>query len=88
MLDQLAHAGIVATSTNGSDKQSVGSQRATNVVLDADQLALQELAVGQKRAHFLHLDILHMDGAEPAQSHHLRNSVRIIPVGFVANRRQ
>jgi hypothetical protein len=36
------------------------------VVLDIDQFALQKLAVGKKRALLLHLDILDMDGPEPA----------------------
>jgi hypothetical protein len=70
-LDQLADACIVLATTDGPDKQSVGSERATNVVLDVDQLALRKFSIGQERAHLPHLDILNMHGAEPVQPHHL-----------------
>jgi hypothetical protein len=86
--DQLAHARFILAAADGSDQQSVGSQRAANVVLDFDQLALQKLAVRQKLTHLLHFDILRIDGAEPAQSHHLCNTTRIVPIGLVAHRRQ
>jgi len=33
--------------------------------------------------YLLHLNVLHMDSAEPAQPHHLRNPARIVPVGFL-----
>ena len=59
--EQLADAGFVSSSADGANEQPIGPQRATNVVFDVDQLALQELPVGQKRAHLLHVDVLDMD---------------------------
>lgn len=47
---------------------------------ERDQFAFLELSVGQTCAHLLHLDVLRVNGAEPSQSHHLRNSARIVPV--------
>jgi hypothetical protein len=90
VLDELAHARIVATATDGPDKQSVGSERAANVVLDVDQFALEKLAVGQKaRASSASRYSLHdMDGAEPTQPHHLCNTARIVSVGFIAHRKR
>jgi hypothetical protein len=38
------------------------------MVFDVDQLALQELPVGQKRPHLLHVDVLEVNGAVPAVS--------------------
>ena len=74
--------------TDGPDQQSVGSKRAANVVLDIDQLALQKLAVCQRRAHLPHLDVLYMDSPEPAPAASSVQYRGIVPVGFVAHRRQ
>jgi hypothetical protein len=65
------------SSTNGSHQQAIRSQRATNAIFDVDQPALEELPVGQKRAHFLLVDVLDMNRALPAQSHHLRDAAGI-----------
>jgi hypothetical protein len=67
VLDQLSDPRFEAASSDRSNQQSVGSQRSANVIFDIDQFALQKLAVSQKRAHLLHLDVLYMDSAEPAQ---------------------
>lgn len=47
-------------------------QRATNVVFEVDQFALEQLPIGQQRAHLLHVDTLDMDGAARAVDAHLR----------------
>jgi hypothetical protein len=48
VLEELPDACIVAPTTNGSNQQALRSQRATNVIRDVDQFALEELPVGQK----------------------------------------
>ena len=88
VLDQLADPCFVVPAADGANQQTVSPQRATNMVFEVDQLALEELPVGQQRAHLLHLDILDMDRAVPAQAHHLRDAAGIVAVGLVAHRRQ
>jgi hypothetical protein len=55
---------------------------------EVNQLALEQFPAGQQRTHLLHVDVLDMDGAVPAQPHHLRDAARIVTVGLVAHRRQ
>jgi hypothetical protein len=50
-LDQLVDAGFVGTSGDGSDEQPIGPQRTTNMVFEVDQLAFEQLPVGQQCAH-------------------------------------
>ena len=66
VLDQLADARVEASAADRANQQSIGSERTPNMVLDVDQFALKKLSIGQKCAQLLHLDILHMHGAEPA----------------------
>ncbi|MFB9264470.1 hypothetical protein ACFFWD_15020 [Bradyrhizobium erythrophlei] len=77
-LEQLANACFVSAPGDCSDQQTIGLQRPANVILDVDQLALEKLPVGQQCAHLLHVDVLDMGSAIPAQSHHLRDAARII----------
>jgi hypothetical protein len=58
------------------------------VVFNVDQLALEQLPIGQQRAHLLHVDVLDVNGAVPAQAHHLRDAARVVPVSSVAHCRQ
>ena len=48
VLEELPDACFVAPTTNGSHQQAIRPQRAANVILNVDQLALEELPVGQK----------------------------------------
>jgi hypothetical protein len=81
--EQLADARFLTASANRSNQQSIGPERATNVVFNVDQFALEELPVGQQRAHLLHLDVLDMDGATPAQSHYLREPPVVFHESFL-----
>lgn len=87
VLEQLPDPGFVTQLGRPLPSAAVSPERATNVILDVDQLALEQLPVGQNRAHFLHIDILDVDGAVPTQPDHLCNAAGIIAVGFVAHGR-
>ncbi len=87
-LDQLAHAGFVGTARDGSNQQPIRPQRTTNVVFEVDQFALEQLPAGQQRAHLLHVDGLDMNGAIPAQPHHLRDATRVVSISLITHCRQ
>ena len=53
MLEQLADPCFIAPAVDGSNQQAVGPERATNVVLDVDQFALQKLPISTTVAYLL-----------------------------------
>ena len=53
VLEQLADPCFIAPAVDGSNQQAVGPERATNVVLDVDQFALQKLPISTTVAYLL-----------------------------------
>src|SRR5215471_4747926 len=81
--DEFADPRLVSTATDDIYFQTKIAQRAAQIRLDVQQLALKQLAASQQHALFLGNQRLHMYWLEQADPHHLRDSTRIIAVRLI-----
>ncbi len=79
-LDELTDSRLVSTTTDDADFQTEIAQRAAQIRLQVQQLALQQFAAGQQHALLLGNQRLHMHRLEQPDPHHLRDPARIVAV--------
>src|ERR1700674_5304586 len=82
-LDELADPRLVSAATDDAYFQTEIAQRAAQIGLHVEQLALKQLAAGQQHALFLGNQRLHMHRLEQADPHHLRDPARVVVVRLV-----
>jgi hypothetical protein len=81
--DEFADPRLVSTATDDAYFQTEIAQRAAQIGLHVEQLALKQLAAGQQHALFLGNQRLHMHWLEQPDPHHLRDPARIVAVRLV-----
>src|SRR5882757_777474 len=80
---ELADPRLASTTTDDAYFQTKIAQRAAQIGLQVQQLALKQLAAGQQHALFLGNQRLHMYRLKQAYPHHLRDPARIVAVRLV-----
>ena len=86
--DDLYRTRLELAATYLADLDAERLERAAHFVLHIDELALEQPSVRQQHTQVLALRALHMDLAEPADAHHVRDAARIVSIGLIALSRQ
>ncbi|MBC9033939.1 hypothetical protein IAG41_16235 [Sphingomonas sp. JC676] len=82
-LDQLTDTRLEPGIANHADLQAEVAQRAAQIGIDIKHLALNQLARGQQHPLLLARQSLDVHRLEQADTHHLGDAARIVPVGLV-----